>query len=59
MATPEADQATALFGNFAIGSTGYLGVGVVVLVVAALTAATSHATVVAHLNAVDIGRPDP
>lgn len=58
LATPQADQAMALFGNFAIGVTGYLGVGVVVLVVAALTAATSHATVVAHLNTVDIGRPD-
>ncbi|MVA96109.1 ABC transporter permease [Nitratireductor sp. CAU 1489] len=58
MATPEADQATALFGNFAIGTTGYLGVGVVVVLVAALTAATSHATVVAHLNGVDIGTAD-
>lgn len=58
LATPQADQATALFGNFAIGATGYVGVGVVVLVVAALTAATSHATVVKHLNTVDIGRPD-
>ena len=58
MATPEADQATALFGNFAIGMTGYLGVGVVVVLVAALTAATSHATVVAHLNGVDVGTAD-
>ncbi len=58
MATPEADQATALFGNFAIGMTGYLGVGVVVVLVAALTAATSHATVVAHLNGVDVGTGD-
>ncbi|PSM15870.1 MULTISPECIES: cell division protein FtsX [Nitratireductor] len=58
MATPEADQATALFGNFAIGMTGYLGVGVVVILVAALTAATSHATVVAHLNGVDVGTTD-
>lgn len=41
MATPQADQATALFGNFAIGSAGYAGVAVVVAVIAALTAATS------------------
>ncbi|QDZ02995.1 ABC transporter permease [Nitratireductor mangrovi] len=57
-ATPEADQATALFGNFAIGSTGYAGVGVVVAVVAVLTAATSHVTVVTHLQGVDVGTTD-
>ena len=26
IATPEADQASALFGSFAIGLTGYVGV---------------------------------
>ena len=54
MATPQADQATALFGNFAIGLSGYAGVGLVVLVVAALTAATSHVTVVSYLNDLDV-----
>ena len=49
MATPEADQATALFGNFAIGPAGYAGVALVVLAVAALTAATSHVTVLKYL----------
>jgi cell division transport system permease protein len=58
MATPQADQATALFGNFAIGSTGYLGVGLMVLVIGALTAATSHATVVAYLSDIDIRQPE-
>ncbi|TIN47359.1 MAG: ABC transporter permease [Mesorhizobium sp.] len=58
MATPEADQATALFGNFAIGSTGYLGVALMVLVIGALTAATSHATVVAYLSEIDIRQPE-
>jgi cell division transport system permease protein len=53
MATPQADQATALFGNFAIGATGYAGVAVVVLLIAALTAATSHITVVSYLNDID------
>jgi len=57
LATPQADQATALFGNFAIGSTGYLGVALVVTVIAALTAATSHATVVSYLNNIEV-RPD-
>ena len=54
MATPEADQATALFGNFAIGATGYAGVAIIVLLIAALTAATSHITVVSYLNDIDM-----
>jgi cell division transport system permease protein len=58
LATPEADQATALFGNFAIGVTGYAGVALVVAVVGALTAATSHFTVVTYLSHIDVGRPD-
>lgn len=58
LATPEADQATALFGNFAIGVAGYAGVFFVLLLVAGLTAATSHVTVVARLNGIDIGRTD-
>ncbi|MER9354803.1 ABC transporter permease [Mesorhizobium sp. M0514] len=58
MATPQADQATALFGNFAIGSAGYLGVGLMVLVIGGLTAATSHATVVAYLSDIDVRQPD-
>jgi cell division transport system permease protein len=53
MATPQADQATALFGNFAIGATGYLGVALVVLLVGALTAITSHLTVVSFLGDMD------
>jgi cell division transport system permease protein len=52
-ATPEADQATALFGSFAIGAAGYAGVALIVLVVAALTAATSHFTVLSHLGDLD------
>ena len=58
MATPQADQATALFGNFAIGSAGYLGVGLMVLVIGVLTAATSHATVVTYLSDIDVRQPD-
>jgi cell division transport system permease protein len=60
MATPQADQATALFGNFAIGATGYAGVAVVVLLIAALTAVTSHITVVSYLNDIDTpGQREP
>ena len=54
LATPEADQATALFGNFAIGASGYAGVALIVLVIGALTAATSHVTVVAYLTDIDV-----
>ncbi len=53
MATPEADQATALFGNFSIGTTGYAGVALVVAAVAVLTAATSHVTVLRYLGGLD------
>ena len=56
MATPEADQATALFGNFAIGAAGYGGVALVVLAIGALTAATSHITVVSYLSDIDAHR---
>lgn len=58
MATPEADQAAALFGNFAIGLSGYLGVVVIVLVIAALTALTTHVTVVTYLKEIDARQPD-
>lgn len=53
LATPEGDQATALFGNFAIGPSGYAGVGLIVLLIAGLTAATSHFTVVTYLKELD------
>jgi len=53
VATPEGDQAAALFGNFSIGLSGYLGVGLVVLLIAMLTAATSHITAMAHLRRIE------
>jgi cell division transport system permease protein len=53
LATPEGDQASALFGTFAIGVNGYLGVLLIVLVVSFLTAATSHFTVLAYLADLD------
>lgn len=58
LATPEADQATALFGNFAIGASGYGGVALIVLVIGILTAATSHLTVVAYLTDLDTRQTD-
>ncbi len=58
MATPQADQATALFGNFSIDSSGYAGVGLIVLVIAGLTAVTSHLTVVRYLTDIETRQPD-
>lgn len=58
LATPEADQATALFGNFAIGSAGYMGVLLIIVLIAALTAATSHVTVVRYLGDIELGATD-
>jgi cell division transport system permease protein len=58
MATPQADQATALFGNFAIDGSGYAGVGLIVLLIAGLTAATSHFTVVRYLADIETRQPE-
>jgi len=58
MATPEGNQTAALFGNFAIGMSGYLGVGVIVLVVSGLTAATCHLTVVSYLSEIELKAPE-
>lgn len=58
LATPEGDQAAALFGNFAIGLSGYACVLVIVLAVAVLTAATSHITVVSFLSDLDARQSD-
>jgi cell division transport system permease protein len=57
-ATPEGDQASALFGNFAIGTGGYAGVVLIVLAIGALTALTSHLTVVSYLADIDMRHPD-
>jgi cell division transport system permease protein len=58
LATPQADQAAALFGTFAIGISGYVGVGLVVLLVAGLTAITSHVTVVTYLGDLEARHTD-
>jgi len=58
MATPQGDQAAALFGNFSIGLAGYAGAAVIVLAIAALTAATSHLTVVSYLSDIDLRQHD-
>lgn len=57
-ATPEADQANALFGDFSIGLAGYAGVAIIVMLTALLTALTSHLTVVSSLTDLDAGQVD-
>lgn len=49
-ATPEADQVNALFGTLSLGWVGYLGIFLVVMSVAILTAATSKITVMKHVG---------
>lgn len=55
LATPEADQAAALFGRFSIGYSGYAFVGMIVIIIAGLTAITTHVTVVNRLGTLDSG----
>ncbi len=49
----EAEQVSMLFGNFAIGPTGYFGALGVAFLIAVMTAATSRITVFRYLEAVE------
>jgi cell division transport system permease protein len=59
IATPEADQAAALFGSFTIDWTGYIGIFVTMAVIAALTTITARFTVMRTINEIDLIRSDP
>ena len=59
IADPAADQATALFGTFSVGWTGYLGTLVLVFGIAVLTALTSRFTVFRHVGTLDRSVPSP
>ncbi|MER0238699.1 ABC transporter permease [Fulvimarina sp. MAC8] len=56
-ARPEADQISALFGSFAIGWTGYLGVALLIAIIGLLTALTSRFTVLKQLSLIDMLSP--
>jgi cell division transport system permease protein len=58
-ATPQSDQATALFGSFTIGLTGYLGIFATMLVIALLTTLTARFTVMKTIDEIDVIRSDP
>ena len=59
MATPLADQANALFGNFALSTAGYLGIFLIMAMIAAMTAFTTRFTVVRTVAEIDRMRADP
>lgn len=50
LATPDGDQISALFGTFSLGWQGYLGMFLVMIIIGALTAATSTITVHRQVN---------
>jgi cell division transport system permease protein len=53
IATPGGDQAAALFGNFALGLTGYAMMAMIVILVTLLTAVTTHFTVISRLSRIE------
>ncbi|GAB4350610.1 MAG: ABC transporter permease [Oricola sp.] len=57
--TPEGEQASAFFGDFAIGAGAYAGVVAVIALVGVLTALTTRITVLASLRDIDERRADP
>ncbi len=59
LATPESDQASALFGSFTIGLTGYLGIFATMMVIALLTTLTARYTVMRTIDEIDLVRADP
>ena len=58
VADPTADQITALFGTFAVGPVGYLGVFVLISLIALLTGLTSRWTVLRHVGTLDRSAAD-
>lgn len=58
-ATPLNDQATALFGRFLLPVSGYVGIAVIILLVAAMTTLTSRLTVIRAVREIDRLRADP
>ena len=59
LATPQSDQATALFGTFSIGFTGYVGIAGTMIVIALLTTLTARFTVMRTIYEIDLIRSDP
>jgi cell division transport system permease protein len=58
-ATPESDQASALFGTFSLGFGGYLGILATMIIIALLTTLTARITVMRTIDEIDLIRSDP
>lgn len=59
LATPLADQASALFGRFFLSSTGYFGILIVIALIAGMTTITTRLTVIRTIREIDRERADP
>ncbi|MFC0482563.1 cell division protein FtsX [Gellertiella hungarica] len=59
LATPQSDQAAALFGTFSVGYGGYLGIFATMLIIALLTTITARLTVMRTIHEIDQIRSDP
>lgn len=59
LATPQSDQAAALFGTFSVGYAGYLGIFATMLIIALLTTITARLTVMQTIHEIDLIRSDP
>jgi cell division transport system permease protein len=59
LATPQTDQATALFGTFSVGALGYVGIFLTMITIALLTTLTARFTVMGTIYEIDLIRSDP
>jgi cell division transport system permease protein len=59
LATPQSDQATALFGTFSVDYLGYAGIFATMIVIAFLTTLTARITVIRTIYEIDRIRSDP
>jgi len=59
VATPQSDQASALFGSFSVGLGGYLGIAMTMIIIALLTTITARMTVIRTIDDIDRVRSDP
>lgn len=58
IATPQSDQATALFGGFRIGIGGYFGIVAIIGAIGVLTGLTTRITVLRTIREIDRSRAD-
>lgn len=59
IATPQSDQASALFGTFSVGMDGYFGILGTMVIIALLTTITARMTVIRTIDEIDRIRSDP